>query len=370
MTVGARMRFSYSHHLVRLVGRVEAASARVSAADPDRRAGLAAVARRDAALLSARLDGSPVTTATVQRVESGDVPVLDPPEGTTGQVSGWARALRLEGMETQDVAAVEYANLRALGDAEPELAEACLAHPLDTLKRLHGLVCQGLVDPDVIGRPRQTEQAVHDGAQGKVIYDAPSPAQVEPALAELAEWLRRRTLVLPPAVTAGIAHERLLEIQPFEAGNGRIARAFTRLVLLASGIDAHGASVLERQLWVDPSGYYGEVAATVRRRGDLSIWLERHTGALARALEDAADALDPRPLPGLPDRGRDHVAGLRPGTTTNLREYATAVGVELRVARQDLAAFARAGELVETPGGGGLSFQRPRPRPSATADAV
>jgi hypothetical protein len=119
--------------------------------------------------------------------------------------------------------------------------------------------------------------------------------------------------------------------------------------------------VLERPLWADATGYYAEVAATMRRRGDHSIWLERHTGALARALEAAANELDPQPQPGLPDRGRGLVDRLAPGRTINLREYAKDAGVGLRVARRDLSAFARAGELVEMPGGGGLTFLRPTP---------
>ncbi|WP_370327151.1 Fic family protein [Euzebya sp.] len=352
------MQFTYSHHLVQLVARAEAATTRIAGADPDRRARLAPAARGEAAACSARLDGSPLTDETVARVDAGDVPVLDGPPADLG--TGWARALRLEGMETQDVAAVEYANLRTLDAVEAELASRIVTEPLTALRDVHGIVCEGLVDPAVIGAPRRTEQAVHDGAQGMVIYHAPAPDTVEPALADLDEWLRRRTLVQHPAITAGLVHGRLLEIQPFEAGNGRVARACARLVLVAAGVDPQGVAVLERQLMADPTGYYGEVAATVRRRGDRSRWLERHTGALARALEAAADALDPRPRPALPDRGRAVVAAVPAGGRINLREYARDVGVDLRDARADLVAFARAGELVEAAGGGGLTFERPR----------
>jgi Fic family protein len=351
------MRFTYSHHLVGLVARVEAAATRLAAADPDRRADLAATARREAAMLSARLDGSPLTDATVAKVDAGDVPVLESLADADMGV-GWARALRLDRLETQDVAAIEYANLRRLEAAEAELTATCLSHPLDTLRRLHGLVCEGLVDPEVIGRWRSTEQAVHDGAQGMVIYNAPAAETVGPLMTELGEWVRRRTLVLPAAITAGVVHERVLEVQPFEAGNGRVARAYSRIVARALGLDPSGAAVPEAQLWADATGYYAEVAATMRRQGDLSIWLERHTAALARALEHAADLLDPRPLPTPPERGRAVIAAIDPGRTINLREYGRDAEVGLRQARQDLIAFARAGELLEVPGGGGLTFQR------------
>ncbi|HUG85077.1 MAG TPA: Fic family protein [Euzebya sp.] len=352
------MQFTYSHHLVGLVSRVEAAATRVAAADPDRRAALVTPARREAAVLSARLDGSPLTEATVARVDGGAVPHLEHHSEADMGV-GWARALKLDRMETQQVAAVEYANLRGLPAVEDELAGTCLAEPLEVLRRLHGLICQGLVDPEVIGAWRRTEQAVHDGGQGMVIYNALPPERVAASMDQLADWIRRRTLVLPPVVTVGVVHQRLLEIHPFEAGNGRVARAFARLVSRALALDPHGVAVPERQLWADATGYYAEVAATMRRSGDLSLWLERHTGAMARALEAAADDLDPRPVPALPERGGPVVAELAPGRTTNLREYAKDAGVDLRTARQDLAAYARAGHLVEVPGGGGLVFQRP-----------
>jgi Fic family protein len=350
--------FAYSHHLVELVARVEAAATRLAGADPDARAALAGPARREAAALSARLDGSPLTAATVAAVDGGDVPHLDAPPASLGV--GWARALKLDGMEAQEVAAVEYANLCRLPAVEAELARGALTDPRGTLETLHGVVCEGLVDPEVIGRPRRTEQAIHDGGQGMVLHDAPAPESVEPALADLDGWLRRRTAVLPPAVVAGIAHERLLEVQPFEAGNGRVARAFTRLLLVALGVDPQGAAVLERPLWADATGYYAEVAATVRRRGDLSRWLERHTSALATALEAAADAVDPRPQPELPDRARAAVARIAPGATVSLRRYAEDAGTDLRTARRELLALVRAGQLAEEQGGGGLVFRRPR----------
>lgn len=353
------MQITYSHHLVTLVARVHAAATRIAGADPDARAALAETARRDAAVISALLDGSPLRDDTVERVDAGEVPVLDaiPEPGAGG--TGWARVLKLDALETQEVAAIEYANLRALGAVEADLAGAILAHPLDTLGRLHGVVCQGLVEPDLIGVPRATEQAVHDGAQGRVIYNAMAPERITPALEALGEWITRRSITVPPVVVAGVVHQRLLEIQPYEAGNGRVARAATRVLLLAHGIDPHGAAVVEAPLWADASGYYGEVAATIRRGGDLQRWLERHTAAVATALEAAADALVPQLRPEPPERGRGVVDRLAEGRTISLRDYAEDVGVDLRTAHADLSAFVRAGQLADVPGGAGLRFARP-----------
>jgi hypothetical protein len=354
---------AYSDHLVDLLCRAEAAASRIAGADPDRRAEVAADARRRSARLSARLDASPLTDETADAVDArlaaGEAPVADlvveaPAEGQRG----WARALRVDGLESQDVAAVEYANLLAAFDAEPRLAGELFTAPGPTLVLLHGLLCQGLVDEAVIGRPRQTDQAIHDGAQGRVVYHAPDPARVPDLLERLAGWLGERSATLPSLVVAGIVHERLLEWQPFEAANGRLARAAARLVLRARGLDPHGVAVVEEALHADALGYYGEVAATIRRRGDLGPWMERWTEAACTAFEAAAQRVDPRPAPTVPPRAMAAVTALPPGGTITLSEYGERVGICRESALADLRALERAGQLDPVPCSRGLRWQR------------
>jgi hypothetical protein len=353
---------SYSHHLVGLVARAEAAAARLGEADPDRRRELAARARRTAARLSARLDGSPLedaTAAAVDRREAAGLPPAEVPPSAPGRAArGWAGALKLDGLPTQDVAAVEYANLLACHDVEAELAGAVFEAPLDTLESLHATLCAGLVDPGVVGRPRRTEQAIHDGAQGQVIHRAPAPATVPGRLEALAAWLGAGSATLPALVVAGAVHERLLEWQPFEAANGRLARAFARLVLRARGLDPHGLAVPERAFSADPVGYYGEVAATVRRRGALGPWLERWGEALCSGLELAvADACPPVEV-SVPRHAARFAAELGADEGVTLAAYAARLGVTLETARAEVAALERAGALRLVPGTRGLRWRR------------
>lgn len=353
-----RLRIAYTDHLVDLLVRAEAAATRLASADPGLRASMSAAARRQSARLSARLDGSPLTNETADAVDAGAQLAVWHRQRAAPAQGSWARVLRLEGMPTEDVAALEYANLLACFDAEPEIAREFFDRPLAALRRLHGLICAGLVAPDVVGRPRVTAQAVHDGAQGRVIYRAPEPEMVPELLDGLVSWLGRRSATMPTVVVAGIVQERLLEWQPFEAANGRLARVVSRVVLRARGFDPDGAAVYERPLAADPLGYYGEVAATVRRGGDLVPWLERYTEAALAALEQAVDAVAPRAHAEPSARALGIASALEPGETLTLTEYAARVETSLETARADLRALARVGLFAPEPRTHGLRFRR------------
>ncbi|MGH8907063.1 MAG: Fic family protein [Egibacteraceae bacterium] len=374
-----RIRIVYSDYLVDLVARAEAVSARLARAAPTSLAAVAAMSRRQAARLSARLDGSPLSDQTADAVDAGAVmgtgapPAWENPSMTSGLLAagsssasphrpasmhgGWARALRLDGLPTQDIAAAEYTNLLACFDAEEAIAADFFDHPRAALATLHRLICDGLVPPEVVGTPRVTDQAVHDGAQGRMIYRAPAPRAIPGLMDGLVGWLGRRSAPLPTLVVAGVVHERLLEWQPFEAANGRLARAASRVVLRARGLDPWGISVPEREFCADPIGYYAEVAATARR-GDLGLWLERFCEAALAALERAEQAVDPRPRPPVPARARAVIDSLGAGETVTIAEYAERVGTSCNTARSDLRALARAGLVVADPGTQGLRYRR------------
>lgn len=363
-----------SDRIAWLVGEAAAATTRLAMAAADERARLVPDARRDAARLSARLDASPLEDATADEVDRGerdpagdldripaqsrrsdaddDAGPADPRRG------GWATALRLEGMPTQDVAALEYANLLAAFDAEAELAAAIFEAPLETLTRLHGIVCRGLVDADVVGRPRRTVQAIHDGAQGRVIYHPADPDDIPGLLEGLVDWLGRGSVGTPALLVAGTVQERLLQWQPFEAANGRLARAASRLVLRARGLDPDGLAVPERVLATDLTGYHAEVAATIRRRGNVIPWLERYGEALVAELTAAADAVAPASRSSPPARAEAVVDDLRPGEAVTLREYAAKTGVSQETARRELETLAKAGHVRLEGGTRGMRYRR------------
>lgn len=357
-------RLPYTDHLVTLLGRCDAAAARIAGADPDRRSDVATESRREAARRTTRLDASPLTDETADAVDArlaaGEPPVAQAPEIPTAEALrvGWARALKLDGMQTQEVAAIEYANVLAAADAEGALAADVLDRPLEVLAAANGLLCNGLVDPDVIGRPRRTEQAMHDGAQGLVLYHAPPPEALPALLEALGGWLGDRSATVPGVVVAGIVHERILEWLPYEAANGRLARMASRLILRARGIDPQGLSVPERLLAADAVDYYAEVAATTRRRGDLGPWLERWAEVTCAALEAAADAVDPQPEPALSSGARSLADALPAGAKISVKEHAEQTGLRREAALAELRSLERATILVVEPRSRGLRWKR------------
>lgn len=355
------VRVTHTSYLVALLTDASMSAGRLLDVDEERRHGLVVAARREAARLSARLDGSPLEPATADAVDAGrwqhPAVVAD-----GGRVGGWAGALRLDGMATQEVAAVEYANLLAAYDEEARLAGDFFDQPLKTLAQLHGLICEALVDPDVVGRLRTTEQAIHDGAQGRVIYNTPDPARLPELLGELEAWLRgdaaEGSTAFSAPVVAAVVHELLLEWQPYEAANGRVARAAARLVLRARGFDPSGLAVPERVWAGDPGTYYVEVAATIRRRGDLTVWAEHHTEALAEALSAAVDAVHAIDVPPLSDRALGAVDELAAGQSVTVAQYAQRWKVSRETAWSELRALARSGHVERESAALGRRYRR------------
>ncbi len=100
--------------------------------------------------------------------------------------------------------------------------------PLQALARLHMLAAADQVDDERLGRPR-------------------ADAGVGPRLELLADLVNGRTRVP--------AHGELLTLRPFGSCDGVVARAVSRLVTIASGLDPHGLGVPEVSWMRQPAAY-------------------------------------------------------------------------------------------------------------------
>lgn len=107
--------------------------------------------------------------------------------------------------------------------------------PLQALARLHMLAAADQVDAEHLGRPR-------------------ADSGVGPRLEVLAELVNGRTQA-PAPVIAAVAHGELLTLKPFGSSDGVVARAVSRLVTIASGLDPHGLGVPEVSWMRQPAAY-------------------------------------------------------------------------------------------------------------------
>lgn len=313
-----------------------------------------AAAQRLSARLSVRLDASPLTDATADAVDDGAVDVA-PVDTRVHNGSGWASALRLEGIPTQDIAAAEYRGVRSAQAAEPRLAEAFLAAPLASLEQVHRHIVSGLVPDEHIGALRRTSRAVNDGAQGRAIFHAPPPAQLPGLLREFEAWLRATHASASPLAVAGVVHARLLHWRPFEAGNGRVARMASRLALRATGGDRWGVTVPERSYAADPLRYMREVAATIRRRTDMRPWIELTGEAIVGDLERVALTRGAMPA-DVDARALRAAVTFAAGATFTMPELAGAAGINRDAALVQCNRLCWAGVLRRDPGTRGLRY--------------
>jgi len=330
----------------------------ITALEPHVDAALTDEAHRRSARLSVRLDASPLDDETADAVDRGELPQgVGAVAAANG--AGWARAFKLEGMPTQDIAALEYAGVRAAQMHETRLAGEFFAAPTATLVELQRRIAAGLVGDDVLGALRRTSRTVNDGAQGMVIFRAPAPQRLPGLLDELDAWVRAARDRHPPLVVAGVVHLRLLHWRPFEAGNGRVARAASRVALRATGGDPWGLAVPE-QCYADAVlPYVAEVAASIRRRSDLRPWIERTGEAIVASLEAVARRTGVAPPP-LDVRGVHEGERLEPGETITLPEYAASLDISRESAFVQLNRLCWTGLLYRDLGTHGLRYVRRR----------
>jgi hypothetical protein len=137
--------------------------------------------------------------------------------------------------------------LRAHAEAEA-LRGAWERSPLQALARLHVVAAAGLVPDDALGRPRVAGELPGEGADLLTASGAPLPApdaeELPGRLAALGDLLAAPASV-PALVVAGLVHAEIATLRPFVTGNGVVARALCRAIVVGRGLDPTGVVVWE-----------------------------------------------------------------------------------------------------------------------------
>ncbi|GCD97195.1 MULTISPECIES: oxidoreductase [Embleya] len=107
--------------------------------------------------------------------------------------------------------------------------------PLQVLARLHVVAAADAVPAEALGRPRRDDES----SAGQLPAD-----EVAARLDGLSRLLLAPSAA-PAIVVAAVTHGEILSLAPFGWGNGLIARAAQRIVLITRGLDPKGAAVPE-----------------------------------------------------------------------------------------------------------------------------
>ena len=149
------------------------------------------------------------------------------------------------------------------------------------IRTLHSLIVKRSA-PDIAGRYADQGRYVLTDA-GR--HSFPPPSQVPPLMGDFAAWLRGAPATPETAFTA---HRRLVDIHPFNDGNGRTARLLMNLLLLRGGyppvavrLEDHSAYIAALQ---QAQAGQGEAAFNRLLHERLDAALDEYLAALQTAL--------------------------------------------------------------------------------------
>jgi Fic family protein len=169
--------------------------------------------------------------------------------------------------------------LRAVTEAR-QLEATVSRTPSQVLARLHVAAAAGVVPDDALGRPRTAGEAPGDGGG----TPAPDGAALSARLVSLAELLEAPATA-PALVVAAVAHGEVATLRPFVAGNGVVARALARAVIVGRALDPMGVVVWEAAHLNAGPRYASALAAYASGTPDgVAHWLQH----CAQAVVDGA----------------------------------------------------------------------------------
>ena len=155
--------------------------------------------------------------------------------------------------------------------------------PQQVLARLHVLAAADLLPEDALGRPRAGRAEEDPLGLGA----APPPPVVTARLGGLGRLVAGPTRA-PALVVAAVVHGELLTLRPFAAGNGVVARAAARLVLVSRGADPTGLCALEGGHLRLGAGAYARAAAGYSSGGAEGVagWVRHCAEAVRLGAQD------------------------------------------------------------------------------------
>jgi Fic family protein len=145
-----------------------------------------------------------------------------------------------------------------------------------TLKKLHELTTDRLIEDVYVGDYRDKQVIVKSVSDGNVVFRPPHSLEVPFLVGDFFAWSNDpMTQTIHPVLRAAITHYQLVFIHPFIEGNGRTARAMATLLLYLTKYDFKKFFSLEQYFDTDVERYY-QALLSVQQNTDLDMtyWLE------------------------------------------------------------------------------------------------
>jgi len=222
------------------------------------------------------------------------------------------------------------------------------------LRGLHYSVLRRTDRAGTRGQYRTTANVIRRGST--VLYEPP-PAHLVPSLMDdLVAWLRSARSVVHPLVLAAAAHAELVNVHPFDDGNGRTARALTSYFAYRGGWRLRGLVTTEQVFGEDVQAYYDQLRRFGERypgqRPDLTPWTRWFLDALLSAVAARYsfvahfdDLMRESIARGLEGRLIDGAAVIWAAGSISRSEYAAELGVSPATAAHDLSLLAAHGAV-------------------------
>lgn len=228
----------------------------------------AAESRVRGARASAALDGAEMDLGVVRDLMRGAAAWPDSPDPLEAVLQGAVQVTA----ETEHIAAL------------------VVSAPSQALARLHVAAAGHLLPESQVGRPRR---AGVDSLEFSDLGPAPDGVVVRQRLSGIVELLLSASDA-PAVVVAALVHAEIATVRPFVRGNGLVARAMERAVVLASGLDPTGVAVVELGHHSAGAGaYLGALAAygSGSPQG-VALWISHCAEAIVAGAQEGGRIAD------------------------------------------------------------------------------
>lgn len=223
------------------------------------------------------------------------------------QLTTSARQLALFEIDEGDKANARavVGNVRAMEAALSLAGDVSEQSILDMHQAL--MVNQGSFRPVLGGQFREEQVWIGRGEAGPRTADfvAPHHTRIQPAIADLVEFVRRQDL--PVLVQVAVAHAQFETIHPFIDGNGRTGRALAQSILRSKDIVRSNAVPISAGLLIDVDRYFAALGRF--RRGNADAIILEFARASRVAANTGMALVDE--LAAQLDTSRGKLAGLR-----------------------------------------------------------